>query len=215
VNAAELIDQHVPVRDERGSWDDVVRRAGVATRRSPWARRSLVLAFAVAVLVAVGATFAVAASQGWWFLRSEGTPQPVGAVDVVKTVTWGGRQWAITAYRTDYWPSTRSLCFGVVGSETSGDGAQACADVPGELAVTFLTGSLPDGTRYVVGPVVDTAERVRITLSDGGEVDTSTFTVPAELGPIRFYATTLAANAKVERLVGLGADGQEVARLTP
>ena len=63
--------------------------------------------------------------------------------------------------------------------------------------------------------MLDTAQRVRITLSDGQIVETPTFAVPADLGAVRFYATPLPAHGDISRLVGIDADGREVARLNP
>jgi hypothetical protein len=235
----ETLERQVPVRREYApDWYDVVRRAGVDTpadvvsraatgkrarqrqavrvlRGGP--RQRVIGAIAIAAAL-VGSTLALAATQDWWFFGS-GAPEPAGDVVIVKTGTWQGAPWTLTAYRS----KSDGLCFGLTphARNTTGEGAaMVCASIVGvtpdtktqPVAISALAGaSQSDFPAYVVGPVAESTERVEITLSDGRTVDAPTFEGPAGLGAsVRFYSVPLpCASAPVE-LRGLAQDGSLV-----
>jgi hypothetical protein len=189
---------------------------------------TLVIAVAAAVTLVL-AMIAVGATQGWWFLQSGGAPKPLGSVDVVKTGSWNGHQWALTAYRS----GTDGICFAITpggGANSTGVGAgMACDQITGVAltpetkpssphGITFLSGCQPNLANYIVGPVVNSALQVEITLTDGTVIRTPTFPAPADLGDIRFYATPLQGSCakgdtNPSELLDLDQNGQIVARL--
>lgn len=238
----EVLDELVPrFDDEPGDWERVVADAGVGTtaygrtrkRRTPrLTRRRLVL---VALVVAALATPLLAAgSRDWWFFRfSDPTFAPVTDVSVVRTGTWDGEPWELSAYL-----SANGVCFSLTPTSASrppGEGAAlACAWIEGlpdvaappsdwqRLTITLLAGSSIGFPAYVVGPVVDSADEVAIHLADGTVLRTPTFDAPDELGSIRFYATQRPEPARVpgvvprpniRKLVGLTSEGEIAACL--
>jgi hypothetical protein len=67
---------------------------------------------------------------------------------------------------------------------------------------------------YIVGPVVEEAARVRVHLADGESVDIATVPAPDGLNEsVRFYASSLPCDAVPKQLIGLAADGSQVAEL--
>jgi hypothetical protein len=90
-----VLDELVPrFEDERGDWERVVGRA----RRRRWITpRRLALIAAVVAAIAVPLV-AVAASQDWWFFRVGSAPVPVTDVNVIRTGSWDGTSWHVTAY---------------------------------------------------------------------------------------------------------------------
>jgi hypothetical protein len=176
---------------------------------------TLGLALLAAALVALAA---LGAASDWWFLRDDGPkplgapdgflrddgPTPVGAPDVVKEGEWSGHPWRLMAYRS----TTDGLCFSVMpaGSNASGfGGATSCALFVGvprtaetrgssEMTITFLGGAA--GTElpaYIAGPVIDKASTVEIEFGAGEVLRLPTFSGPASLGHVRFYAAQLPA----------------------
>jgi len=199
---------------------------------SPTSRR-LVLIAAVTAAIAVPLV-ALAASQNWWFLRFGDAPIPVTAVTVVKTGTWDGKPWQLTAYRS----ATDGICFSLgptaTARSTGYGAAMSCDQIEGvprtaqskpytPHAITFHAGASDDEfPAHIVGPVIDTADEVVIHL-DGTILRTPTFDAPEELGSaIRFYAARLPElphlrgqppRLPIRKLVGLAGDGRIVACL--
>jgi hypothetical protein len=180
----------------------------------------------------------VGAPDGW-FLRDDG-PAPVGAPDVVKEGEWSGHPWRLIAYRS----TTDGLCFSVMpaGSNASGSGgATSCALFVGvprtaetrgssEMTIAILGGAgggeLP---AYIAGPVIDKASTVEIEFGKREVLRLPTFSGPASLGHVRFYAAQLPTTISmpwprpgthnertfINKLAGLDSDGNVVACLTP
>jgi hypothetical protein len=227
--------------DERGDWGRVIAdprvpelvttsvRPGDMTpesrprSRSRWlTRRRMVAVIAIAV-VAIATPLIAAASHDWWFFRFVGTvPEPVTDVKVVKTGEWGGKPWQLVAYLS----ATSGICYGLTPTDATATGEEsslACAPVEGvprtestkqsaPLTITFLAASSLGVHAYVLGPVVDTADEVEIHLAGGKVITTPTLDAPDELGSIRFYVTQL-PEFDIQRLVGIGRDGEVVACL--
>jgi hypothetical protein len=193
-------------------------------------RRRLAIAVAMAAAITVPLV-ALGAAQDWWFFRAGDAPVPVTEVTVVKTGTWDGKPWTLTAYRS----GTDGICFSMIpgGAEnaTGMGAAMGCDQIEGvprtpqskpytPHGITFLSGSSDRLPTYVVGPVVRAADEVAIHLVDGTIVRTPTFAAPDELGSaIRFYATPIReqpigpGQQWVQELVGLTKDGRIVACL--
>jgi hypothetical protein len=225
--------------DERGDWSRVIADARVpelvttsvrpgdmtsAHRPRPrrWLTRRRVAVIAIAV-VAIATPVIAAASQDWWFFRFVGTvPEPVTEVKVVKTGEWGGRPWQLVAYLS----ATSGICYGLTPTDATatGEGSSlACAPVEGvprtestkpsaPLTITFLAANSLGVPAYVLGPVIDAADEVEIHLAGGEVIRTPTLDAPDELGSIRFYATQV-PEFDIQRLVGIGHDGEVVACL--
>ena len=229
----EVLDDLVPrFDDEPVDWQRVLVDADeperLPARRRSW-RRLVVVAVAVVVLAT---PLLAAASREWWFFRfPDPWFQPITDVSVVKTGTWDGKPWELTAYLSE-----RGLCFALTPSgsgRTGGGGALSCAWIQGlpsasrppedgaRLTITVLSGSSIGFPPYAVGPVVDAADEVEIHFADGTVVRTPTFDAPDELGAIRFYATELEEapftgrppTSTIGKLVGLTSDGEIVACL--
>jgi hypothetical protein len=169
-------------------------------------RLLLALALPAAVLVAVAA---LAAASDWWFLEDDAptsvvgddAPTPVGLSDVVKEGEWSGHPWQLTAYRS----RTHGLCFSVTptASKAGDSGATSCASFVGgprpaeirgspEMAITLLGGAAgPELPAYVAGAVIDKASTVEIRFGTGEVLKLPTFSGPASLGRVRFYAAQL------------------------
>ena len=231
----EVLDRLAPVQPFVADWGDVIRRAGgPGVRRLPRgatrarARWLVAVALTAAILVPIGA---LAASRDWWFFAAR-APAPNSTPVVVKSGVWDGKGWELVAYRS----TSGKLCFSMnpAGSaRTNGAGAAlSCggfepaakpdAAEHGPQGITFLTGSGPQLAPYVVGPVVEDAAKVVISLADGSMIRTPTFEAPASLGVVRFYAAPLPATASVrsghwavERVAGLDRHGSVVACLAP
>lgn len=244
-----VLDELVPrFEEERGDWERVlaearlgagaagVRRARTETPNRHVSRqrslRRLMIIAAVAAAISIPLV-AVAASQNWWFFRFGDVPTPVTDVTVVKTGTWDGIGWQLTAYRS----ATDGICFGMTPTATarsSGEGAGLACDLIEGVprtpqskpytphGITFLSGSSEGLPPYIVGPVIDSAADVVVHLDDGTVLRTPTFDAPRELGSaIRFYAMQLPKpssqtdppRSPIEKLVGLTADGRIVACL--
>ena len=234
----QLLDGIVPASEWHADWKDVVERAGVRMARPTVHRRRRWAALAAAALIVVLAPLvAVAASQGWWVLRSGAGPQPTSAPVLVKQGSWSGHGWELVAYPS----GTDGLCFSVIpaGSEQTGLGAgAACAPFAGvqrtaetkpspDMTITWMSGSQPNLPPYIAGPVVANATAVKIHLTSGQTLETDTFPAPAPLERVRFYAMQLAEPLGLGRLpsggkqlslawlAGFDADGRMVACLAP
>jgi len=101
------------------------------------------------------------------------------------------------------------------------------------MTITFLSGAA--GTElpaYIAGPVIDKASTVEIEFGTGEVLRLPTFSGPASLGHVRFYAAQLPATIPmpqpgqriqnptqpwppINTLAGLDSDGNVVACLTP
>jgi hypothetical protein len=215
-------------------------------------RRPLLVALilVVCVLVPVSA-LAVAKDDPWWFLRF----QPLGLgpakgsqVVVIKQGSWNGQSWVLTSYRSRAGQLCYELTENAPSGRRSGQGAGGCGSVPGSsvatanggrtLRISYLSGSLlavngHGPVRFIVGPVVNKATEVVITLGNGTVMHTPTFTAPSALGlATRFYAAPVTtpksasrqttcgqraaafASTRPAKLVGLDASGHTVAELT-
>jgi hypothetical protein len=252
-----VLDELVPrLEDERGDWERVLadaRLSGEAPARTEMARRPTLAPWRalsrrqplrslnsrrLAIIAAIAAAIALplvalAASQNWWFFRFGEAPTPVTEVSVVKTGSWEGKAWQLTAYRS----STDGICFSMAptptAQSTGAGAAMACDQIEGvprtaeskpytPHAITFMSGSSDRLPAYIVGPVIETVSEVVIHLANGAILHTSTFEAPKELGAaIRFYATRLPELQRapgkprwpVEKLVGRSDDGRIVACL--
>ena len=200
-------------------------------------RLMLALALLAAALVPLAA---LGAASDWWFPQDHG-PAPVGGPNVVKEGEWSGHPWQLTAY-----PSGSGLCFSVtpVGSNArGGGGATNCASFVGVsptaetqgspgMTITFLSGAASDDLpAYIAGPVIDKASTVEIRFGPGEVLRLPTFSGPASLGHVRFYAAQLPATMSLPppdlhgqnqrrfintlTLAGLDSDGNVVACLAP
>jgi hypothetical protein len=228
------------------------RRGGLRSVRGMRRRPLLVgLIVFVCVLVPVSA-LAVAKDDPWWFLRF----QPLGLgpakgshVVVIKQGSWNGQSWLLTAYRSGAGQLCYQLTENAPNGRHSGQGAGSCVSVPGssvatanvlrKVRITYLAGSLVaanghGSVRFIVGPVVNKATEVVITLANGTVMRTPTFTAPTALGlSMRFYAVSVPptstragshtscgqrvaalASTRPAKLIGLDANGHTVAELT-
>jgi hypothetical protein len=228
------------------SWKRRALRSIRGMRRRPLLVALIVL---VCVLVPVSA-LAVAKDDPWWFLRF----QPLGLgpakgsqVVVIKQGSWNGQSWVLTAYRSRAGHLCYQLTENAPNGHHSGQGAGGCGPIPANLVttvngrrtitITYLSGSLvakngQGPVRYIVGPVVNKATEVIITLANGTVMHTPTFTAPTALGlTTRFYAASVPtststgpqarcgqrpavfASMRPAKLVGLDANGRTVAEL--
>jgi hypothetical protein len=200
-------------------------------------RLMLALALFAAALVSLAA---LGAASDWWFFQNHGST-PASAPNVVKEGEWSGHPWQLIAYPS----SADGLCFSVTpaGSNAGGSGgAISCASFVGvprtaetkgssEMVITFLGGAASDELpAYIAGPVIDKASTVEIEFGTGEVLRLPTFSGPASLGRVRFYATQVPATIPIplprvgtthkERsfintLAGLDSDENVVACLAP
>ena len=196
-------------------------------------RRPLLVAAVVVLAILIPVT-AFAVDHDWWFFRFGDAPTPVTGVVVVKTGVWDGKTWELTAYGS----STDGLCYGLgpTGTKNGRGAVMACGGIAGvprtphskpdsPYAITYAmswAGVLPD---FIYGPVTDKADEVVVTFRNGTVLRTPTFAAPSALGaPVRFYAAQLPPSvpppprlglrSPVEKLVGLGGQGEIVACMT-
>ena len=235
-----------------GRWKQRKRRAVQRVRRRPL----LALLILIGVALIPVSALAVAKSDPWWFLRFRPLglgPAKGSQVVVIKRVSWNGQPWVLTAYRS----RAGHLCFQITedapNGHPSGQGAGGCGPVPGTsvtevtgpqtitqtITITYLAGSVAakhghGSVGFIVGPVVNKATEVVITLANGTVIRTPTFTTPTALGlTTRFYAVSVPTTStgtgplarctqrvaaitstRPARLVGLDANGHIVAELT-
>jgi hypothetical protein len=195
-------------------------------RSRKWLTRRRVAVIAIAV-VAIATPLIATASQDWWFLGISLLPEPTTDVVVVKSGEWDGKPWQLVAYGGE----GSQVCYGVMPRSAGGStgegqgGGLACiriAGVPHEsgsgeprLGVMYLSHPSPALAAYIAGPIVDSADEVEIHLVGGEVIRTPTFDAPDELGSIRFYAAQLpetdSSGGQVQKLVGIGHDGEVVA----
>jgi hypothetical protein len=230
------LDRLAPALPWKPDWADVLDRAGehspnhrLLTKR----RLARALALLAAVLIPLAA---LGAASDWWFFRFGDAPTPLSAPVVVKEGEWSGHPWQLIAYPS----STDGLCVSVIptGSKPEGfGGAMGCAPMAGvrrtaetkgssDMTITFLSGSAgSELPAYVAGPVTDKASNVEIRFGTGEVLRVPTFSAPASLGHVRFYATQLPASVTlpgsdtgqrfIDKLTGLDNDGDVVACLVP
>jgi hypothetical protein len=212
-------------------------------------KRRLMLGFAV-LAAALVPLAALGAANDWWFLRDH-DPAPVSAPDVVKEGEWSGHPWQLIAYPS----GSVGLCVSVTpaGSTAGGrervpfspprGGATSCAPFVGvptaetrglsKMTITFLSGAAGDELpAYIAGPVIDKASTVEIEFGTGEVLRLPTFSGPASLRHVRFYAAQLPATIPmpqpgqriqnptqlwppINTLAGLDSDGNVVACLAP
>lgn len=234
------LDRLAPLAPWEPDWPDVLDRADQrALRRTRLedllTRRRVVVALAVLVAVLVPLA-ALGAANEWWFLRFGGAPTPVSAPVVVKEGVWSGHPWRLIAYPS----STDGLCFSITPKNAKAEGAGGamnCAPIAGvprttetkatpDMTITYLSGSGdPHLPAYIAGPVIETASTVKIRFATGEILRLPTFSAPASVGHVRFYATQLPADIPastpgapqtyIDTLAGLDNDGNVVACLDP
>jgi hypothetical protein len=202
-------------------------------------RLMLALALFAAALVSLAA---LGAASDWWFFQHHGST-PASAPNAVKAGEWSGHPWQLIAYPS----STHGLCVSVTPAGSNADdsgGGTTCnpfAGVPptdetkesSEMTITFLGGAASDELpAYIAGPVIDKASTVEIRFGTGEILRLPTFSGPASLGHVRFYATQLPASIPmpqpgqriqnqlqpwppISTLAGLDSDGNVVACLAP
>jgi len=238
----DALDRLAPALLWQGDWTDVLRRAGqtqpsrlVHPRRLLRKRRLMI---AVVVLVAISIPLAaLAAANDWWFLRNTRAPRPLSAPLVLKEAQWGSHTWQMSAYPS----ATDGLCVAVTRKDLKDVGAMGCSPFAGsprtaatkatpDMTITYLSGSdIDTGGRplYIAGPVIDKASEVEIRFTNGQTIRVPTFSAPAPLEHIRFYATGLSdsvispgpKSAPVplapKSLAGLDKEGNIVACLVP
>jgi hypothetical protein len=190
-------------------------RGGFSLRRR---RRPLLIAavMVVAVLISVTA-LAVAGNSPWWFAHNKVpfAPRPLKGSHAVLITrgTWNGREWALTAFRSDR-GTEPGLCYGIVveptNSQQAPQGGTGCGPAPGaeitaaqgarhRLTISYQAGGIPTSgsgseIRYVAGPVVADAVEVAVTLENGTTLHTATVAAPKGLGlAIRFFAVSVPA----------------------
>jgi hypothetical protein len=161
----------------------------------------------------------------------------------VKAGEWSGHPWQLIAYPS----STHGLCVSVTpAGANAGDsgGGTTCSPFAGvprtaetnessEMTITFLGGSASvELPAYIAGPVIDKASTVEIRFGTGEVLRLPTFSGPASLAHVRFYATQLPATIPmpqpglrienqpqpwppINTLAGLDSDGNVVACLAP
>jgi hypothetical protein len=203
---AGALDQFVPFEDERREWQRILDEARARPRPALQRRlrRRHLLAVAVALLAIVVPLAAVGATQGWWFL-AHNSAKPVTSVAVVATGVWSGSPWTLTAYRS----ATDGICTALTPSspanEPAGVGAgMGCDSITGvprtaqskrftPHGISYLQSSGGGGfPGYIIGPVIDSARSVEITLSDNTTLKVTTISAPASLqSKIRFFVTEL------------------------
>ena len=98
------------------------------------------------------------------------------------------------------------------------------------MTITFLSGAAgSELPAYIAGPVIDKASTVEIEFGTGEVLRLPTFSGPASLGHVRFYAAQLPATIAmplpragthkersfINKLAGLDSDRNVVACLTP
>jgi hypothetical protein len=202
-------------------------------------RLTLALALFAAALVSLAA---LGAASDWWFFPNHSST-PASAPNAVKASDWSGHPWQLIAYPS----STHGLCVSVTpaGANAGGSGgATNCAPFAGiprtaktkgsaEMTITFLGAAASDELpAYIAGPVIDKASTVEIRFGTGEVLRLPTFSGPASLGHVRFYATQLPASIPmpqpgqriqnqlqpwppIDTLDGLDSDGNVVACLAP
>jgi hypothetical protein len=198
-------------------------------------KRRLMLALAL-LAIALVPLAALGAASDWWFFENH-DPTPASAPNAVKAGEWSGHPWQLIASPS----STKGLCVSVTpaGLKEGLGGATACnpfAGVPrtaetrgsSEMTITFMSGSASNELpAYIAGPVIDTASTVEIRFGTGEILRVPTFSGPASLGHVRFYATELPASIPtpgtriqdqrsfINTVAGLDSDGNVVACLAP
>jgi hypothetical protein len=236
----DALDHLVPALPWQADWTDVLRRAGqpepcrLAPPRRLLRKRRLIIA--VVVLVAISIPLAaLAAANDWWFLRNTRAPRPLSAPRVLKEAQWGSHAWQMSAYPS----GTDGLCVAVSRKDLKDVGAMGCSPFAGsprtattkatpDMTITYLSGSDTGGRPlYIVGPVIDKASEVEIRFTNGQTIRVPTFSAPAPLEHIRFYATGLSDSVispgsqsaplslVPKWLAGLDKEGNIVACLVP
>jgi hypothetical protein len=197
-----FLDELAPGEEWVASWDDVLARATFTpTRngsRTPLSRRRVAVLAVAVVAIALIPLIAVAATNGWWFLRHpspEMTPSKTPVV--VKNGEFGGRQWELVAY-----PAPDGLCWSLTFTADAEKGSGAglsCGPVVGfpsqhsnsEMTVTYLaTSGDKSSPAWVIGPVSPAATTVKIRIGTT-TITTEAFKAPASLGNLGFYATQI------------------------
>jgi hypothetical protein len=213
-------------------WLNVLDRAGERMPdgerpTSVLSKRRLLLALAVLVALLVPLAALSAAKQRWLWWAVHG-PTPASAPIVIKEGEWSGHPWQLVAYPS----TTDGLCLSFIpkSSATNGDtrGTLGCgliASVPRtaetkpapEAEILYMAGAATSQLpAFIVGPVTDKASTVAIEFEEGQVLRVPTFSGPAWLGHVRFYATQTPAGVTAFSplaLAGLDKEGKVVACL--
>lgn len=242
---AIALDEILPSNGDRGNWQRVLADANRHRWRPSGHGRRLAIA---ATLVAIGALIpltAVAAGNDWWFFSdstSSATPPPAGPVVVVRSGSWQGVPWALTAFRT----TSEGLCIAFtpnpptgISSGSSGVSLEAlngsarimgCGeDVRGtenlakpqrsvhEVGFFTLASSPGEGKPFdvIAGSAAADVTSVQISRSDGSSIVAQTFPAPSQLGvAVRFFVAELPLGGTVRSVVALGASGNTLETIT-
>jgi hypothetical protein len=164
---------------------------------------------------------AVGASSGWWFFAEGHAPLPSCPVTVVRTVSWHGTNWTLSAYRS----ATDGVCFAMtpgptVNAETVGAGMNCSAvgsvrsttdPTPPPLAYLASSGR---GQHWIVGAAVPSAS-IRVELADGRLLHAVPFTAPPGLrARIDFFMALVPCDATPRAITALDARGRTLGRIT-
>src|SRR6266508_3990748 len=157
------------------------------TRSQRSLRRKVALLAAISVVAVLLVLPAMAVVKGWWFLGN-GTPQPVGSVDVITSGNADGVAWTLTAFVS----KDRGVCVALSPDSQKGWGTEACgAGVRGEPNLSGQrderrhwagyvyapTGS--DSPSFVFGPVADGVAAIDVELAGDRTLHTAPVKPPA------------------------------------
>lgn len=221
---ADKLEQLYPrLNYENGDWeatlDAALRPERRPARRSSTLRRGrhVALAAGIAVaLVALAVVPALAVSQGWWFLASPYSPQPLGPVVVAIEPTPEDSR-SLVAFLTDERNGRIDICYSLTTYRGAGS-AMACglvdlvlggsnrADASGQWTLT-------SGTAY--GPASLDVASVEGELEKGRVVEARMGSVPEELGmPLRFFVLDIPKDETLARIVGKDRGGNAIGTIT-
>jgi hypothetical protein len=210
-------------------WLNVLDRAGerVPHRERPTSvlsKRRLLLALAVLIALLVPLAALSAAKQRWFWWAEHG-PTPLSTPVVIEEGEWSGHPWQLVAYPS----TTDGLCLSFIPKSSAANadtgGTLGCGIVAGvprtadtnpapEAEILYMAGAATNQLpAFIVGPVTDKASTVAIELEKGQVLRVPTFSGPASLGHVRFYATQVPAGVTAFRplaLAGLDKDGKVV-----
>jgi hypothetical protein len=227
-----LLDTALPAGVGVGDWSRVLRDARMPERKRVWSRvgrtsRRRALVFAAALITVVIAPLAALAhSEGWWFIAAS-APSPIGSILTVKSGTWSGVPWSLTAYQSE----TQGLCVGFTPnspsarptSPTSGHSASLRCDVsvvgassprrdgPRQLAYFGSFANSGPFPGFLAGVTATTVVRVEVTFASGSATDVDTIAAPEGLGlPVRFFVIPIPQTESPRSLSALGTANQTI-----
>ena len=220
-DVGRLLEGYVPLRSGASSdWQDVLDRARLVDGRPGREPRSLLAVALVAAVALAVPLLAVGASSGWWFFAEGHAPHPNGPVTVVRTVTWHGTNWTLSAYRS----ATDGVCFAMTPGAApsleavgSGMNCSAVGSVRSEKdetppPLTYLASS-GRGQHWIVGAAVPSAS-IRVELADGRLLHAVPFTAPPELrARIDFFMALVPCDATPRAITALDARRRALGRI--